>query len=269
MTYLANSEHSCGIKLSAVLITKNEEKQIAECLESLRFCDEIIVVDSASSDRTVKIAQDFGCRVIQTTDWPGFGLQKQRALDQARGQWVLSIDADERVTPALANEIRKTIVSGTARGYFIKRKSQFLGRWMRFGGWHPDHVLRLAQREFCGFEPALVHEKMLVSGPTSRLKNHFLHYSYRSISDVLEKQKKYALLGASRLKTQRFAQAQASSISLLSAIGHSLWTFFRLYVVQLGALDGRQGLLSAIFKSQETFWKYIAVEFEPSRGDPN
>lgn len=256
-----------GLRLSAILITRNEAHQIQDCLASLDFCDETIVVDNGSTDATVEIAQKLGCTVIQAADWPGFGLQKQRALDHARGQWVLSIDADERVTAELAAEIKATIAKDSAQGYYIKRKSQFLGRWMRFGGWYPDYVLRLARRDRCRFDPAPVHEKILVTGLTAKLHHHFLHYSYRSIADVLEKQKNYALLGAQRLKAQKYTRSQPRAVSLISAIGHSFWTFFRLYVVQLGALDGRQGLISAIFKSQETFWKYVAVEFEPPRDD--
>ena len=245
-------------KLSAILITRNEERQLEGCLQSLDFCDEIIIVDNSSSDNTVALARAHRATVIQTDDWPGFGLQKQRALDHATGEWALSIDADERVTPELRAEILHALKYPSANGFYIKRKSQFLGRWMRFGGWYPDYVLRLARRSSAQFDPVLVHEKLVVDGYTDKLDAHLLHFSYSSISDVLEKQKRYALLGSRKIRRKKNA-----NISIIGAGMRSMWTFFRLYFVQLGLLDGRQGLISAVFKSQEVFWKYVAAEFEP------
>jgi glycosyltransferase involved in cell wall biosynthesis len=245
--------------LSAILIVKNEGSQIAECVETLRFCDEIVVVDNNSTDQTVENARKLGCKVIVTTDWPGFGLQKQRALDNASGEWILSIDADERVTAELQAELIAAISSNAHQGYKIKRKSQFLGKWMRFGGWYPDYVLRLARRESCRFDPTPVHEKLIVDGSIGTLKHHFLHYSYRSISDVLSKQKRYALANAGKIREKKGSRA-----SILKAVLRSAWTFLRLYVIQLGLLDGRHGFISATFKSQEVFWKYVATEFEPN-----
>lgn len=248
---------SSAPRLSAILITRNEEGQLADCLATLDFCDEIIVVDNGSTDRTLSIASEFKCQVIQTQDWPGFGPQKQRALDQASGEWVLSIDADERVTPELRQEILSTLQAPTADGYFIKRRSKFLGRWMRFGGWYPDYVLRLAKREVAHFDPVPVHEKLIVNGQLGRMKSDFLHYSYSDISDVLEKQRRYALLSSQKIRAR-----SGNQISVIAASFRSLWAFFRLYVLQLGLLDGRQGFISAVFKAQEVFWKYVAAEFE-------
>lgn len=233
---------------------------MAACLETLDFCDEVILVDNGSIDQTVEIASRYNCKVSETQDWPGFGLQKQRALDLASGEWVLSIDADERVTPELKNEIIKSLQSPTADGYFIKRRSQFLGKWMRFGGWYPDYVLRLARRSLAHFDPTPVHEKLIVKGKLKRLQNNFLHYSYTGISDVLEKQKRYALLSAQKIRARKGDRANLAAATL-----HSSWTFIRLYVLQLGVLDGREGYLSAVFKAQEVFWKYVAAEFESPR----
>lgn len=244
------------IRLSAILITKNEASEIEDCINSLSFCDEIILVDNGSTDHTVAIAKRMGCRVFETTDWPGFGAQKQRSLDQARGEWILSIDADERVTLSLQEEIEDVISKNRHEGYMIKRRSQFLGRWMRFGGWYPDYVLRLAKREFCRFDPTPIHEKLIVAGDIGKLRNHFLHYSYRSISDVLDKQKRYALLSAKKIRSQKDRHT-----SLLEACGRAGWTFLRLYVLRLGILDGSHGFISAVYKAQEVFWKYVAVKF--------
>jgi glycosyltransferase involved in cell wall biosynthesis len=252
-----SSQNKLGSTISAILITRDESRHLAKCLETLKFCNEVIVVDHGSSDDTVAIARHMGARVIQTTDWPGFGPQKQRALSEARSVWILSIDADERVTPQLTAEILLAIKQSHADGYFIKRRSQFLGRWMRFGGWYPDYVLRLAKRELACFDQALVHERLLVNGRIEHLKQHFLHYSYYDISDVLRKQRTYALLSG-----QRIRQYRGAHINVMLTLLRALWTFNRLYLLQLGFLDGRQGLISAIFKSQEVFWKYVAAEFD-------
>lgn len=243
-------------RISAIVITRNESHQIAECIASIRFCDEIIVVDSYSTDNTVGIAASHGCRVIQPDDWQGFGIQKQRALNAATGDWVLSIDADERITPELKQEIITAITAESANGFFLNRKSQFLGKWMRFGGWYPDYTLRLGKREKVSFDPAPVHEKMLIEGPVKKLAQPMLHYSYRSIDDLLRKQKDYALAGAKK------RIASQSSSSLLGALTRSTWTFFRAYILQLGLLDGSRGFVAAVAKSQETFWKYLATAWQ-------
>jgi glycosyltransferase involved in cell wall biosynthesis len=243
--------------ISAILITRDEAYHLKNCIESLDFCDEVVVVDHGSVDNTVAIAMNMGARVVTTSDWPGFGIQKQRALKAAKGTWVLSIDADERVTPNLRAEILKSTRCADASGFYIKRRSRFLGRWMRFGGWYPDYVLRLAKRDLAHFDPIPVHEKLLVKGNTTKLDGNLLHFSYQSIEDILEKQKKYALLSATQMREKQGAQTR-----VFIALLRSLWTFCRLYLVQLGFLDGRQGLISAIFKAQGVFWKYVAVEFD-------
>lgn len=274
--------------ISAIIIAKNEAADLPECLEGLRFCREVVVVvDNTGTDSTAQIAQDFGARVMTTPDWPGFGPQKQRALDAATGDWVLSIDADERITPELAREIQQAIASDKADGYYIKRRSQFLGKWMNHGGWYPDQVLRLARRGKARFDPAPVHEKMLVDGTVAELGHPMLHYSYRSLEDVLAKQKTYALAGAAKKVAQGLAAGQSknqgsgqgvhggitgehsnqpgSSVGVLRALLSSMWTFTRLFFFQLGFLDGWHGLVAALAKSQETFWKYLAVAWPGDR----
>ena len=246
-------------RLSAIIITRNEAHQIAECIASVSFCDEIIVVDGNSTDSTVEIASSLGCRVIQTADWPGFGKQKQRALEAATGQWVLSIDADERVTDDLRSEILLGIASNSLNGFYLNRKSQFLGRWMNHGGWDPDWTLRLVRRQSAAFDLSPVHERLLVQGSTEKLKGPLLHYSYRSIADILTKQKTYALAGSEKRK------GNGHSSTLLIALTRSLWAFFRHYIFQLGFLDRRQGLVAAIAKSQETFWKHLAAAWPGDR----
>lgn len=250
------------LTLSAILITKNEASNLRGCLETLGFCDEIIIVDNNSQDKTAEIAHEMGCKVIQTADWPGFGQQKQRALDQAHGEWILSIDADERVTESLAIEIKRAIRSEGISGFLIKRKSRFLGKWMRFGGWYPDYVLRLAKREVSRFDGRRVHEKLLVIGRIEKLDAELLHHSYDTVSEFISKQARYSILGA-ELIHEKYS-SKSSKASIISATLRAIWTFLKLYLLQLGFLDGRHGFISASIKAQAVLWKYIAIEFEPS-----
>ena len=176
------------MSLSIILITKNEEANLKECLESVSFANEIIVVDSQSSDKTQEIAKSFGAKLEITTDWPGFGPQKNRALNLATQEWVLSIDADERVTPELKKEILAVISSKEPLNcYAIPRSSWYCGRFMKHSGWYPDYVDRLFKRGTAKFSDHLVHERLLPDGSVGKLKNHFLHYSFRDFSQVLKK----------------------------------------------------------------------------------
>lgn len=245
---MQSQSHSKPPTLSAVLITKNEARNIGECLASLDFCDEIIVLDNASDDGTVEIAEKFGARVLSADKWLGFGPQKQVALMEATGQWVLSVDADERVTKPLAQEILRVVREDLSISYLLERANFFLGREMRFGGWSGDWVVRLAKRQHCKFSSDLVHESLCCDHPIKRLSGSLIHISYRTIDDVFYKQIRYAELGAEKL----IASRKFSRHPTLKAI----WTFVRLYLVQLGFLDGWRGTLAATAKSYETFWRY-------------
>jgi len=242
--------------ISAIIITKNEEALIHKCLESVKFCSEIVLVDNGSEDRTLEIAEEFKCKIFRTASWPGFGLQKQLALSKATGEWVFSIDADERVSSALANEIHKTLNHNSiVNGFYVSRKNFFLGRELRHGGWSPDWTLRLARRKEAAFTDAVVHEKLVVRGPLSRLNGPLLHYSYTSLEQLLKKQEKYITLSAS-VKRDKGLQG-----GLIIAFGAALFTFIKLYLFRLGVLDGRYGLIAALAKSQESFWKYTAIKY--------
>ena len=247
-------------QLSAVIITKNEETDLPRCLESLAFCDEIILVDSGSTDRTLEIAKLYGCHTYKTDDWPGFGLQKQRALEKSSGRWILSIDADEVITKELRDEILSSITNENYSGYYISRRTNFLGKWMRHGGWSPDYVLRLAVRELAHFDQAILHEKLIVKGHCGRLKHEMLHFSYPSLQEVLSKQARYAVDGKDRILRS------GRNTFLIFTFARSAWTFIRAYLIQLGFLDGRHGLIAAALKSQEVFWKYIAADLH-KRGE--
>ena len=243
-------------RLSAILIVKDEARDLPDCLASLAFCQEIVVVDSGSRDGTQEITRAAGATLLETPDFPGFGPQKQRALDLATGDWVLSIDADERIPSDLAAEIRAAIAEPVADGYRIDRRSQFLGRVMRHGGWSPDRVLRLARRDRARFSTDIVHESLIVDGTVADLAAAMDHLSYRSIDEVLDKQRRYALASAS------VRRARGKRGGLGPAIGRGAFTFFKHYILQAGFLDGAHGFVAAAAKAQESFWRYLAVGWE-------
>jgi glycosyltransferase involved in cell wall biosynthesis len=235
--------------LSAIIITRNEAHNIAACLESVSFCDERIVVDCGSDDDTVKIATAAGATVV-THPWQGFGAQKNFALAQARGDWVLSIDADERVTWPLAAEIMVTLKDPKADGYEIGRLSTFLGKPMRHSGWYPDYVLRLFRRGKARFSDDVVHERVICEGPVGRLICHFNHHPVLCLEDALRRVHSYSTAGAKILSSK-----QRGSFS--GAIIHGLWSFLRAYVIRLGFLDGREGFLLAVANAEGTYYRYM------------
>jgi len=244
------------MSISVILITKNEAANIQACLQSVSFANEIIVVDSQSSDKTVEIAQQMGAKVTITSDWPGFGPQKNRALDLATGDWVLSIDADERVTPELQAEILAiTANSESSAAYMIPRLSWYCGRFMRHSGWYPDYVLRLFRRGQARFTEHIVHEtvQLIEAGTAGHLKNHFLHYSFMNTEQVLEKINKYSSAAAE----QAFAQGRRSTVS--GAFLRGCWAFIRTYLLRLGFLDGPQGFALALSNAHGTYYRYLKI----------
>ncbi|MDO8310827.1 MAG: glycosyltransferase family 2 protein, partial [Sideroxyarcus sp.] len=185
--------------LSVILITKNEAANIRPCLESVVWADEIIVVDSGSMDDTVALAREMGAQVYVHADWPGFGPQKNRALAYASKDWVFSIDADERVTPELRAEIEQAMHEVEADGYFCPRLSQFCGTFIHHSGWYPDYVLRLFKRSAGRFSDSLVHESVVLTGSTAKLKTPLLHYSYLTMDDVERKETHYSDAAAQQM----------------------------------------------------------------------
>lgn len=240
-------------RLSVIVITHNESRHIAACLDSVAFADEIVVVDSGSTDDTCEIARARGARVLVTPDWPGFGPQKNRALNLATGDWVLSIDADERVTPALAEEIRAVIATGRLDAYRIARLSEFCGQPMRHCGWWPDHVLRLFRRGKARFTDAAVHEKLEAAGPVGVLRHHLLHYPYETIEALLVKMNRYSTDAALMM----YRRGRRTSIP--GALGHGIWTFVRIYFIRRGFLDGWRGLIVACAAGAGSFFRYAKL----------
>lgn len=239
------------MRLSVILITRNERANIADCLMSIDFADEIVVLDHASTDGTADIARSLGAKVSTSQDWPGFGRQKNRALELAEGEWVLSIDADERVTPELRQEILSTICRPLPQNAFsIPRLSSYCGQYMLYSGWNPDFVVRLFRRGFARFSDDLVHEKLISDGPTAKLQSHLLHLSFPDFESVLDKVNRYSSAGAQGLVNA------GKSASLWGAIGHGAWAFFRTYFLRRGFLDGQLGLALAISNAEGTYYRY-------------
>lgn len=236
--------------LSVIIITKNEARHIAACLASVSFAREVIVLDSNSSDETAEIAREHGAIVHQAADWPGFGIQKNRALDLATQPWVLSIDADERVSKTLKSEILKTLAKPAAHGYYLPRLSELCGQPIRYSGWWPDYVLRLFRRDAGRFTEALVHERVEVSGDTEKLQACLLHYPYETLDALIQKMNRYSTDAAIMMA------AKGKSAGVLSVIGHSTWTFIRIYLLRRGFLDGRYGFVLAVTAAAGSFFRY-------------
>ncbi len=242
------------MKLTLTIITKNEEACIRRCIESVPFADEVIVVDSGSTDRTVAICRALGARVVVTDDYPGYGPQKNRALDLAGGDWILSLDADEWLTPELQTEIPRLIADATgAAGYRMRRRSSFCGRAMRHSGWWPDWVVRLVRRGKGRFSDALVHERLNVDGPVGDARGVLMHEAFTELEDVLGKMNHYSSAGAEALARRGRAG------SIVRAVAHGLWTFLRTYLFRAGFLDGREGFLLAVSNAEGTYYKYVKL----------
>lgn len=239
--------------LSVIIITKDEELNIRSCLESVAWADEIIVVDSGSSDGTAEICRELGAKVY-VHDWPGFGAQKNRALSYANKDWVLSIDADECVT----NELRASIEAALDHpsgneAYEISRLSSYCGRFIRHSGWHPDYIVRLFKRKAARFSDDLVHERLIVEGDTGRLHGTLLHYAFDDLEEVLYKINQYSSAGAKML------YQRGRRTTLTAAVLRGIWSFFRTYFLRGGFLDGQKGFMLAISNAEGTYYRYLKL----------
>jgi glycosyltransferase involved in cell wall biosynthesis len=241
------------LKISAVIIAKNEERSLPACLESLGWVDEVVLLDSCSTDRTREIAQAHGARVAQSEEWPGFGPQKNRAIDLAAGEWILSIDADERVTPELAAEIQAAIARTGIDAFAMRRSSSYCGRQMRHSGWWPDYVTRVFRRGRARFSEDLVHERLVTNGRVERLSGILLHESFVDLEDVLDKVNRYSSLAAEQLA----ATGRQGGVG--KGLVHGLAAFVRTYVLRRGFLDGREGLMLAISNAEGAYYKYVKL----------
>lgn len=240
-----------NVRLSVIIITRNEALNIRDCLESVRWADEIVVLDSGSDDDTLALCREFPVQVHQNSDWPGFGPQKNRVLALASGDWVLSLDADERISPELRREIAVAIATATSDVYEMPRRSWYCGRPMRHSGWWPDYVPRLFRRGSARFSDDAVHERLCFEGKAGRLREPIEHLSFRTLDQVLDKMNRYSSAGAQTM------QRRGKRGSLGAAVGHGLWSFVRTYILRRGFLDGREGFILAVSNAEGTYYRYL------------
>lgn len=241
--------------VSAIITTFNEEQHIAECLESLLWCDEILVVDSFSTDRTPEIVRGYGgnVRFVQRTYF-GSASQKNWAMDQVESDWILIFDADERCTPALQRELEGLLAAGpTHDAYTIKRRVYFMDRVIRFSGWQHDRVVRLVRRGTARYPNRRVHADMITRGPAPILRNPMDHYMTDSLDEYVRRIEKYSFWGAA----QNWKEGKRSGF--LEIFGRSLWRFLRTYVFQLGVLDGMHGLVFCMLQAYGTYLKWALL----------
>ena len=241
-------------RISACVITFNEEKKIARCLKSLEWCDEIVVLDSFSTDRTLEICRGFTDRIFQH-EWMGYVGQRNLIRGMANHDWVLFMDADEEISPALRAEVEREFEKGSGRytGYEFPRLVYYLGRWIRHGEWYPDIKLRLFKKEFGRTEGQEPHDRVAVNGAVKRLTNPIWHYTYDGIRDQVDTLNRFSTITAQ----QRFAEGEAFRWSDL--VFRPLFRFWRGYLIRRGFLDGAPGFVIAVVNSYGVFIKYAKL----------
>jgi glycosyltransferase involved in cell wall biosynthesis len=249
--------------LSLIVIARNEEANIGRCLRSVDFADEIVVVDSGSTDKTAEIAARYGARVISAPDWRGFGRQKNRALDAATSDWILSLDADEWIEQDLADEIKAAIASPNGfDGFEIPRRSRFCGQVVRYCGWSPDFILRLFRRDRGRFSNRIVHERVELSGRVGRLTAPIEHDSIADFDEAHEKIGRYAAAAADELV------AKGVRSSMTRALLKAHWAFLQTYIIRRGFLDGSVGTMVAAYNATYTYQKWARVAAAPAATRP-
>lgn len=241
-------------KLSATIITYNEEEDIRDCLESLKWVDEIVVVDAFSQDNTVNICQEYNAKIFKNK-WPGYINQKNFAQDRATYDWIISLDADERLSLKLAEEIREVLKNNddATNGYFMSRQTYYLGRWINHSGWYPDYKLRLYNKHKGHWIGKVLHERVYTEGKTAYLKGKIIHYSYRDIKDHLDKINTYTTIMAVN------AYERGERFSFFNLIHSPFYNFLKMYLLKLGFLDGFQGLIIAVISSFYVFLRHAKL----------
>lgn len=238
------------MKISATIITLNEERNIARAIESLRCCDEIVILDSGSTDRTVELAEKLGARVVEA-GWRGYAGQKNAAAMQASHDWILSLDADEALSEALEAEIWSLKKSGPRfAGYTMPRLARYLGRWILHSGWYPDRKIRLYNREKGKWVGDFVHESVVVDGKVGNLESNILHFTCESLAEHVKTMDRYTTLAAQELASRRI------KAPLWKILADPAWTFWKTYLLQRGFLDGFEGLIIAYMAGFYVFLKY-------------
>ncbi len=239
-------------KISVVIITKNEEVNIERCLKSVNWADEVVVVDSGSTDSTIEICEKYSCKIVHSK-WLGFGRTKQLAVDSAINDWVLSIDSDEEVTDELKSKIEQILENPKTTGYKIKRNSYYLGRLIKHCGWNTDFQLRLFNKKHGNFNNKEVHESVKTNGDTSIINEQILHYTYPSIEVHLKKTDRYSTIQAKEMYDK------GKSFPLILAILFGLNKFVNMYFLRLGFLDGKEGFILCSIASFGVYLKYVKL----------
>lgn len=242
------------MSISAVIITKNEEDNIRRCLASVKWCDEIVVLDSGSTDNTVAICKAFTDKVF-VTDWPGFGKQFNRAIDSATSNWVLSIDADEWLDPKLIAEIQAVLRNPKYDGYSVLRRSNFCGRFIKYGTWRSDRVNRLFKNGKGRCTEDIIHPCVKIQGSLGKLKHLLWHNAMKDLDTALNKMNQYTSLSA-EMKHKRGKKG-----SLGKALGHGFWAFLRSYILKLGFLDGPEGFILAVNIAEISYYRYLKLKY--------
>ena len=239
-------------KISACIITFNDEHTVEWSISSVRWADEIVVVDTGSTDRTIQIAQSLGARIVNTEPFAGFGVMRNRAIEHCSNEWVLSLDSDEHCTQAVRDEIVATLAGTPAHdAYYILRYNYFMGRWIKGSGYYRDHRTPQLFRKSClRYTPSLSHEahELKSDQPVGTLKSPILHFPFSRLEEVLNKANLYSSLGAEAMAGRR--------VSMWSALGHGVWAFLRMYVVRCGFVDGWAGFIIALSNFEGTFYRY-------------
>jgi glycosyltransferase involved in cell wall biosynthesis len=248
-------------KISAAIITKDEESNIERCLNSLDWVDEIVVVDSGSTDRTLDICKRYKCRIVKT-DWLGFGRTKRLSVNSVLNDWVLSIDADEEVTPELAREIQETLSGETVKdGYKIRWCSFYLRKWVRHGGWERKYKLKLFNRTKGNYTDDVLHETVKLVGDVGMLKNPLMHHTYPDLATVVRKAWSDADAAVPVLRQSGVRP------SVLRAYSHALWVFLKTYIFNAGFLDGKIGLILATDRAHAVYLKYLRYWEKSAEGE--
>lgn len=238
-------------KISATIITNNEEANIERCLKSLKWVDEIIIVDSFSTDKTIEICKKYNCKIFQT-EWKGFGKTKKFAVENSSNDWILSIDSDEVVTDELKNKIENILVKPDFYGCNIKRKSFYLGKEIKHCGWDKDFPLRLFNRRFGNFNENIVHESVVLNGDKTKIYEPLLHYTYPTLSSHISKMNRYSDLANEKISKEK-------KYSITSSIFFGMNKFIKMYFLQKGFLDGKIGFLLSMHSAFGVYLKYIKV----------
>jgi len=245
-------------QVSVYIPVLNEESKIEDALKSVAWADEIIILDTGCTDNTINIAKKYTCTIIPYT-FEGFGKLRNAGIDACSHDWVLSIDADERCTTQLAEEIQHTLASNHPNdAYWIPRLNWFMGRWIRHSGWYPDYCQpKLFRKNAMRYKDEdLVHEGWDVTGSIGYLQHDVLHFSYQDLSDIVRKIDHYAELGAEKLKIQN------KRGGFFKALARAKWAFIRTYFIKLGFLDGKAGFVIAFFNTEETFYRYLGRDWK-------